>query len=916
MTTELITTRIPKTQERTDCCEELKIKVSSLEAGIQTKFTFLEESDQEHLKRVEENLAKTIDAQLEKGFQSKLIGFQQTEHTRLKRLEEDLARSINTQVENARSMLEGELRQNFLHILERKLHDESNREDGNEQIRATFFPLIDVTIEQVIEELDFRGQFEKILSKELEDKKYFTKLLIKELKEEKRFESILGDLTKRYLNLNQKVSALSNIVEEMRQKTVSTKDELREQVDNIMSRLEENSKLAVSIHEKLYEIERNRDITTEQIQQSYRDIIEIIEGEKDIIDPDGMVRVFEPLVKSLIETELDEKGRFVQLLAEKISEISSEKASAEFQKHFRTLVDSIVGKGTKKNEKMARENTELGLRRMSEADVDEILGKKIIKIVNTSSGLGEAIANVGESLNESLNKLRSGMPEDNKVKQFFDGLSLSVYYFECIKADSIIFLDKDQYPQDIDNFIAYIKPFKNIIEEEEQAYRKSPESYANYSKTTPKTVTIDTNEEGIEKNSLEAYLYMSYLDDCRIYFFCSQEPSALFKKKAKELLKYDDFQVLKTTANDLVKTYTIPKVNIAVFNSKGFELPSDEGLSVISIKDGNKYLEREEEIELLTVLKELNENDSCKKPMSFFKKLTSNAAQRRKECYQEGCHGLWHFWAESYPTRKYLAVKMAEEFGKGKEDIKKNFQNYVQEQIWEKLISSKSIKEMQEWVDTFIQKDAGLLAQEATGIFTFLKYLKYATVLSIITFCIMAYFYWLPNLEKELQLQNIKIIEESENHDENLYLVKQSTEEQDQILTTEVKNSENVLSLVLNKMLADDTDMYFEFNPQKVLNKIKIQDLPLSDLARLKRIAHYFTDLEATKLSPSKWNLEIVMYDNIHRNDKEHNRRRANLVKSFLEDENSNLKGSIYIRDVIDKSAQTFGVKLIPIKTD
>jgi len=691
------------------------------------------------------------------------------------------------------------------------------------------------------------------------DKNSVSSVILRELKKDGMFKELLRETTENYADTNKKVIYLSKIVKDLTSKKVTSKEDIFQNIESIKKDLKSYSDLLYEkIDKKIDKIREDNVDSIEKLQQQYDDVVKIVQSEKDVIEND--MKAFAPLVQDIIHTELDEKGTFIELLTNKIIQISNEK-EGELQEKFKKIVEHIVGKGTEINPKIARENIIRGFRSLkdadvrenitrelnslSEADVDEILGSKILKIVDKKSGFGDTFANIGNAIANVKNTINQYVAFGGQVdsaKGFFDGFSFSIYYYKVIPQENWVFVSPDDLlPIDLKhNNFDYISEFENISKNLDVCFK----GYKHIKRNIPKIINQD--------NPLDICCFVRVIDSKRAYFVLSQEPSNYFKEQVDSILlkKYKNIADIEKSFGDLSENYKIPKVDFAIFNSSGFELPSDDGKSVVTSKTGEKYLNAENEQELLILLDDMRK---------FFDKKRS-LFNKNKEYHSN--KDAWYYWATS--NKKYLAVKMLEPLS---DKDREKFCGYVEKNIWNHLVNTRSLSEMQDWLNTFIQKDAGVLANNPT------LFSKMRTVYNVLVFVSILLLFgmlgiyfrypnWLlPDLRfgvHEIKQQNIA---EYDEYKHELNRLKSKFDHKFKLLKSELSKK------VLAKFeLSDDCEEPFEFSKYSI-------DLSANDYIRLRRISKNLITLH------NECKVVISTYDNI---DKKLNLLRAEKIYYFL----------------------------------
>jgi len=251
----------------------------------------------------------------------------------------------------------------------------------------------------------------------------------------------------------------------------------------------------------------------------------------------------------------------------------------------------------------------------------------------------------------------------------------------------------------------------------------------------------------------------------------------------------------------------------------------------------------------------------------FFNK-TRSLFKKNKEYH--GNKGVWYYWAAS--NKKYLAVKMLAPLS---DKDREKFCNYIEKTIWRNLFNTKSLSEMQDWLDTFTQKDSGVLANKP-GIF-----IKVRQIFNILTFfstllaltTAIVYFWNTTLLFPDLR--------------DELNRLKSKVELTDKILKSEFKNISDKPSVSTKIKLSDDCYEPFIFPYQKV----RIEDLSQGDQARLRRIA------KSLALLHNELKIVIVKYNGT---DENLNSERAKNIRAFLINEGVP-EFSVIISDEIEK---------------
>lgn len=727
------------------------------------------------------------------------------------------------------------------------------------------------------------------------DKSTIPSVLERELGDKFLFNKLFSKSAEIYSALNRKLNYLSQIVNQLQTKEVKTKEDIKKNVESVykyIDKLKKDSEqygdaLYGKLYQKLEEIEKENLISHQDLKKKYNEIIEIIKGETKEVDRDGIEESFEPLVNDLIETELNEKGKFVSLLTDKIVEISEEK-DAELQKKFRTIVEHLVGKGTQSNESIARQNTVTGLRSLSETDVDEILGRKIIGIVEKKSGFGDALANIGNRITSALT-----FGGDDTAKKFFDGFSFSIYYYKVIIIDSNARIEKETLPKNLKQLKdkGLDDEFNTVINKQENKVAGNTEKYKYFNRTIPHCVEI-------ESEKIDTTLFMYYTEFGRAYFFLSQDASKFFKDQVKKILckKITNIERVEKKLSKLAANYTIPKVEVAIYNNKGFFVPSD-GVGVIASKGGETILSEELEKQLDTIIGKIKKKYNSKKIVQYFKK---------KEYFNS--EGSWYYWTTNNPE-KYLAVKMFEPLKIEKQNQKKsekeNFKDYVTNNIWKKIIATKSLSEMQEWINTFVQKDAGVLGNSRL-LFKMINYIEKASIYSVIIILpiVFSIYMWKPTLILPDLRNKDKVLNSNLNRLEQYVMLDSQKYRKDKLQINkrlfEIEESINIepkSDLNDNDLaLIEESYKPFRFDYQKSEVENLLSE---NDHKRLLRIA------QNLHLSDNQWFIMIIRYDN--KNDK-WNMERAKNIKKFLIEHGVD-ETSIKISDEVDEQVYA-GVRI------
>jgi len=737
-------------------------------------------------------------------------------------INENLQGDYEVKIKESERKLIKALLVNFMKNLEQKIGEEDKA-----LLKKRFYPLIEIIRTDIIdEELNQRGQFR----------------------------TLLEQATEQYAEVNNKVMFLSDIIDKMRgyEEEVLSEQKLKEYVGEMKKEVEEyNAVLYGKITRELDSLTETNFSSIEAIQRQYQQIIDILNGQISEIDREGTVKAFKPLIRELIDVELGERGRFVELLSKSIDKLSKEK-DEEIQNTFRQIVTTIVGEGTKQNQRMARQNTEIGLRKMSESDIDELLGRKILNIVDRGSSIGRTLSTLSEKVNNIA--VFGGGVQKNIAQKFFDGLSFYIYYYKFTKDSTIRIVGDNLLADDLKNAsLDYIGEFEKISIEFEQKIsevsRNNPEKYKQYKKVQVRQITDNETMQ-----TLDVHCFFRYFDEQKVYFFLNQEPSMFFKKELDNILSSGK-TVEETAKNlkELIKNYSIPKVQVAVFNKEGFELPyEDDDNSVVSTKTGDKGLTLKEEDELSDVLDKIENY--------YPKKTTNKLLPWAKTKHVEYCDnlGLWYFWSINNPSEKYLAVKMVESFedSQSEEDFKK----HVKERIWFGLQKSKSIGEMQDWVDSFTQKDSGVLNSDGILIKTFKFFSKNWLVLvsaSILALFLQSLFFWWV-IEPQNKSQNKHIYNNQDNiktQNENAINLFTKLDENHRILLESQANTNALLAQTKTQSidllwnfgdLLQNVKQPFKFEK----NKKSIDSDSFSQMEELEKLPDYYhiaTDYQRIK---------------------------------------------------------------------
>ncbi len=620
---------------------------------------------------------------------------------------EEIFTTIQALVETSKHAIPNQINNNFLNTIQSKLND---IDPDSTQMEEIFAPLLEKSANNIIDNKLRQGVFKELLKEVTED----------------------------YSNVNEKIENLDAIFKNFQNREITTKEELFRQIQDIQAELKgRNNDLYVELASKIREVEKEHEGKLDDIEKTYQEkydeIIHSIEGKINHLSKDENIKTLKPLVLGVIRFELENKGTFRELLRKTISEMSetqnidlqaqfkqivdnlvgkekfrellkntvaemSSTQNIELQIQFKQIVNNLVGKGTKLNEKMAKENTQLGLRRMSDTDIEEALGSSILKIVENKYGLNEEILGIPKKITEQLDKFREQQrtPKENAAQQFFDGLSFSIYYYIIIKnGKSTTNKEKSYLPQYLKNYgddINFISEFEKIAKEIEIKRKHHLDQYKNYTKPIMRLA----GKPGVHQE--DVCCFMQYHNDIRIYLFSNQEPSNFFKKKLDEIVKnniddIDDIDDIEGKLEELIDNYALPQVELAVFNANGLELPLNDGNSVISSIEGNKFLTLEEEDELINLIPDITEKITRENDKKT-NKLWHSIFSKNKIKSIHGTNGLWFYWVD-LSSKKYLAIKLKEEFLDEKNKYTNHFFEHVDNAVWKNLVNTN--KKLKRW---------------------------------------------------------------------------------------------------------------------------------------------------------------------------------------------------------------------------
>ncbi|QTA82737.1 Uncharacterized protein dnl_51190 [Desulfonema limicola] len=656
------------------------------------------------------------------------------------------------------------------------------------------------------------------------------------------FNRLLSNATTEYSTINRRMNIFTKLIKKLQAREAKNIADINNNFKAIYQFIESIDKeypeyfldvLFGKIRKKQDEINDSQSQTQEQIQEQYHEIIEIIKGVRDSIDSNGIVKTFQPLIREIIETELDEKGKFIKLLTNKIIKISEEK-DIELENDFQIIVDRIVGRGSQNNVNMARENTVLGLRQLSETDIDEILGNKIVKIVNKKSDFNDALTKIGSQINQLI----TFGGKNNVAMEFFYGFSLSIYYYNVIingVAISNNFLSEDNKGD------FFLKEFERLTDEYESRFENNPQIYASYTKLFRKTIFINGE-------MLLVHIFVKSIDSKRAYFFTDQEPTTFFKDQITEILQEkqegDYFNTVRHRIQTIIDNYNLPKIEVTVYKSNGFELPFDIHNSVIVSRHGEKHLSSEFEEELSIIIDDIIKF-YYKNNKSFFSRFIP-----RTQSYNNK-KGCWYYWA-NMNKKKYLAIRMLEPLSKKDEA---QFITHVTNNIWKNIINIQSISEIQEWVYSFISGERNGFIFGQFKIPKIVRFMYQSVIpiilLTLLIFIVKNDYSLLSNYKEQLDLK-IKNI---------------STELRNEIKEKALKD---VLKIAKPQIeLIKDCLSPFIFKDKEV----SVEGLSTNDYLRLERI------VDNLNLNTEKYRINIKLLKSA---DKKLNLQRAKSIGLFL----------------------------------
>ncbi len=445
-----------------------------------------------------------------------------------------------------------------------------------------------------------------------------------------------------------------------------------------------------------------REAGNEQFYNLLKENISVLQ-EKQLSD------VFKPLIEQIIERELDEYGRFVELLREKLVSLSNPN-NEEAKRQFRDIVESIVQKGTQQVKEVAVATTKLGVTHMSDSEIEETFGR-MENIFKPVRGIQEGFDKIWQAFRIT----KQGLSDESE--KFFDGLTFSIYacqvfppiseYEDSIHIVSIVNISENYvelYNQYIENKIVelyddYIKAKDNYPKLFNEIYEYEPvligwlqkDEYGNWRDTDEfliqeakhMDILEDKNDDKIRVNKIDDFpkfciLFSTRENGWSVMIVTSEPASKRFReeigliidpgKKRQKVAIEDIYNKLYF----LTKYYQMPKIEIALFN-KELNLPLSEtqilatraGETVLPgkveyisykcvDKTGKVYTDRKGKVKKLRHI-EIHDTN----------KIIRNILMRiRKDESPDMIHfsyeNFWYVWASKKQNR-YLILKLEKE---------------------------------------------------------------------------------------------------------------------------------------------------------------------------------------------------------------------------------------------------------------
>lgn len=336
--------------------------------------------------------------------------------------------------------------------------------------------------------------------------------------------------------------------------------------------------------------------------QFNKQFIAIIEDNLEAIQADDQLKIkgfLESMIVGGIETELGQKGKFRELLGDQIREMSNSK-NAELQFQFKQIVDSLVGKGTKNNLEMARRNTQLGLSRMSESDIEETLGPTLFKLIEKKLYFSNQLEAISEKI------IWAGQQGREDESQLFpDCIPACIYFYIYKESGSRVTATplSPTLPKHLHNSEADLVDQFQRIAESIGKKRESLTACRDYKKILSFPVEIGGRQENI-------FCFVQCYSDISLYVFLDKEPSRFFRKKISEIITSDS----RIIDNFILNYSRLSIVDLVVFSNDGLKLPSlDDESFIVYSSEGDKFLSFEEEDELLLLLSHIQQSHRVRK---------------------------------------------------------------------------------------------------------------------------------------------------------------------------------------------------------------------------------------------------------------------------------------------------------------